>query len=671
MNINKTFKIKRFLLVFMAFVLVFSAFFFVRVNASEDKVLTDKGDYNYTTVSEVSRELATGATYITNTGYTTRNSTNYDQRVNIFTADVASNSDLKVATWNILNESNTGFKRGALLDIARDYEKHNPGWVVLAGINADQYFPTFGTGIGTNGSFLYVPSAYYGQISNGENWFVSSPYNNPNNIVGFKNDGSAKPFVNGARSVKGFYIHVYDENMNEVGSFPSDGLNKSLGENKTVVLASHINEDKSYTVVNKTSENNIYYVEKADLSYVSNSVDWQSWNDRSTDQFFGKGKISSIVKSVEFKGDGKFAIETSNPELVSLLNVGTYVKVQNEFDDEMQGIEEGIGYHTVQRANGMDNEVANSYNSRAYPRSFVGFDASGKAYLMTCFGDNASPTKGLFAQEFNAVCKKYGITDAWQMDGGGSVTCIARDKNGILDYADACIEASHAKDLTYSGYRYILSGLFIVMKVADSSIEIESKTDSEAVFKVDSSKLASSYKSAKVNIYDGEALVKELVLDISKESNEVKADDLSSNKSYSYELYVSKDGSNYTRTFINGTLNTLKATPIVSELIVLKNDDTLMVYIKYSDIDKATVKMSAVIGSKRTMFEFKDGVGTAKFVGDYSPFDMKLVCECNLDSTNTQRTDVTITPNKAMYSLEAFMDYAIREVKSNINNMFN
>ena len=667
MNVGK---LKKFLLVFLTFIFVFSISLCVKVGATEDKVFNDKGDYNYTTVSEVTRELATGATYITNTGYTTRNSTDYEQRVNIFTADVASNSDLKVATWNILNDSHTGFKRGALLDIAKDYEKNNPGWVVLAGINADQYFPSFGTGIGTNGSFLYVPSAYYGQISNGENWFVSSPYNNPNNIVGFKNDGSTKPFVNGSRSVKGFYIHVYDENMNEVGCFLTDGLNKSLGENKTVILASHINEDKSYTKVNKTSENNIYYVEKADLSYVSNTVDWQSWNERSTDQFFGKGKISSIVKSVDFSGDGKFAIETSNPELVSLLNVGTYVKVQNEFDDEMLGVEEGIGYHTIQRKNGMDNEVANSYNSRAYPRSVVGFDANGKAYLMTCFGDNASPTKGLFAQEINAVCKKYGITDAWQMDGGGSVTCIARDENGILDYADACIEASHGKALTYSSYRYILSGLFIVMKVADSSIDVTSKTDTEAVFNVDTSKLASSYKSAKVNIFDGQTLIKELALDITKESNEVKATDLTSNKNYSYELYVSKDGSSYNRTFINGTLNTLKTSPKVSELIVLKNEDTLLVYIKYSDADKAMIKMNAIIGSKRTTFEFKDGVGTAKFVGDYSPFDMKLVCECSLDNNSSQRTDVVIAPDKALYSLEAFYDYAIREVGAMINDMF-
>ena len=106
-------------------------------------------------------------------------------------------------------------------------------------------------------------------------------------------------------------------------------------------------------------------------------------------------------------------------------------------------------------------------------------------------------------------------------------------------------------------------------------------------------------------------------------------------------------------------------------MIVLKNEDTLLVYIKYSDVDKAMIKMNAIIGSKRTTFEFKDGVGTAKFVGDYSPFDMKLVCECNLDNNSSQRTDVVITPDKAMYSLEAFYDYAIREVGAMVNDMFN
>ena len=43
-------------------------------------------------------------------------------------------------------------------------------------------------------------------------------------------------------------------------------------------------------------------------------------------------------------------------------------------------------------------------------------DETGYPGMMTCFGDNASPLQGLFAQEINAFCKNYGVTDCWQMD---------------------------------------------------------------------------------------------------------------------------------------------------------------------------------------------------------------------------------------------------------------
>ena len=41
-----------------------------------------------------------------------------------------------------------------------------------------------------------------------------------------------------------------------------------------------------------------------------------------------------------------------------------------------------------------------------------------------------------------------------------------------------------------------------------------------------------------------------------------------------------------------------------------------------------------------------------------------------LDNNSSQRTDVAIAPDKALYSLEAFYDYAIREVGAMINDMF-
>ena len=115
--------LRRVLLVLLFLFVVFASINLARVNAATVK--TDDGQYNYTTVSEKETELADGATFFYNLGYTTRSNTKYDQRVSVFVCDTAKNSDVKVATWNILNETNDGFTRRGLLEIAKDYEKHN------------------------------------------------------------------------------------------------------------------------------------------------------------------------------------------------------------------------------------------------------------------------------------------------------------------------------------------------------------------------------------------------------------------------------------------------------------------------------------------------------------------------------------------------------------------
>ena len=604
-----------------------------KVNAATVK--TDDGQYNYTTVSEKETELAYGANFYYNLGYTTRSGTKYDQRVSVFVCDTATNSDVKVATWNILNDTNDGFTRRGLLEIAKDYEKHNPGWKVLAGINADQYFPTFGTGLGTNGSSLFVPSAYYGQIANGENWFVSSPYNNPNNIVGFKNDGSTKPFVNGARTDRGIYLFIYDKDGNEVGRFPTDGLNTTMGSNGIVVYASHINSDKSYTTIDIQSENNIYYVKNADFEYVSDTVDWKSWNSNATNQMFGKGTISKVVNRVRFTGSAKFAIEVNNSEVEALLSVGTYIKVQNQFDEAFDNIEEGIGYHTIQRANGKDNNVANSYNSRAYPRSFFGFDKDGKAYLMTCFGDNASPLQGLYAQEINAFCKNYGITDCWQMDGGGSVTSIVRNQEGELQYNEACIEATHNNQFTdtYSGYRYILSGLFIVIKTPEAEVEVTEVDAYSAKVKVDVTKMKDKYDSASFRIMVEDSKVyQEFPLDFSKDTNEFDVRALIPDTDYTYLIYAKKKGADREEedTLFRGGFNTYREKPLI--LSVSGKNDSLT--IKFDDNNKSLVSMIVKYGENTyecVIDPEKSGVAKVNLPSDVKIFDIKVVATCKYD----------------------------------------
>ena len=119
--------LRKVLLVLLFLFIVFVATNGSKVNAATVK--TDDGSYNYTTVSEKETELASGATFFYNLGYTTRSGKKNDQRVSVFVCDTAKNGDVKVATWNILNDTNDGFTRRGLLEIAQDYEKHNPYYI--------------------------------------------------------------------------------------------------------------------------------------------------------------------------------------------------------------------------------------------------------------------------------------------------------------------------------------------------------------------------------------------------------------------------------------------------------------------------------------------------------------------------------------------------------------
>ena len=661
---------------FIFLFVIASSFIFINLNIkAEDTVKTDDNNYYYTTKSEVTRELASGVEYTLNLGKTGHTASNFEERVSIFSADISKNSDVKIATWAPQNGSHTGYTRKALLDIAKDYEANNPGWIVLAGINADQYFPSFGTGIGKDGSYMYVPSPYYPMITNGDNLFTYTALGNAskNNVVGFKNDGSKTPLVNGERTIDGFYITVYGDSGEVVKCMKIDGLNCDLGSQGTVVLASY-NVDKNTQARITRTGNKYYVVNNAELSYVSNTTEWLSWNNRAVDAFFGKGVIDEVRDNVDITGGNKFAIETNNEELKAVLKKDVRIKVEVEYADEFKDIEEAMGYHTIQRRGGLDQNVDNAYNSRCYPRSMFGCDANGKVYLMTCFGDNAGPTKGLYAQEFNAVCKKYGITDAWQMDGGGSVTSIVRDENGILDYAEACIEASHSGERKFSGYRLVLSALFIVMKVPNASITVNEKYSTGVKMTCDLKDILGNYDEAKLKFFDEEGSnVSNYSLDLSKSINECNIDGLEANRNYTYELYVKKNGYDEQRTFVNGALNTLKMIPVLKSLEIVYTDDGFMIEASIDDKQKALISLYAWFGNRKIAFKQKGEVYQAFVEAEknYNPLDVAISADCMLDSKLTKHDDCELELNNVSYPALAFFAYPEKALEEILKNLYN
>ena len=616
------------------------------------------GAYGYTTESEEVFEIVDGVKHIINhgTSISDNGKTLKEGRINhVFVADIKNNESLKMVTWAVEKEDKSGFFRCSLLDIAKDYEEKHPGWIILAGANADQFYTGFGTGLGSNGTDYYAPQPYYPYVSDGDNLFAISPYANCNNVAGFKNNRDDVQIEYGQRSIKGLYVHVYDDKGIELGSFLAKDLNDldPLSENETTVLAPYASDTRALVPITKSSNNSFYMVDDPDVAYVSNSKAW-TWKASSgynVNAFFGKGNISKVESNNVTVEGTKFAIETTNEELKALLKVGTYVKCQYEFDDGFANIEEASGFHTCHILNGEVQEVANGYNTPNYPRSMFGCDNNGKVYLITT-EKSTEPKDGMRGQEMNALMLQYGITNAFQCDGGGSVQSICRNEDGVLDYAQSPYEG---------GYRPVLTGHFIAMKVENISLKIENFDNHNATITVKEQDDQNNDLAIKLTYkYNNQDF--EEIIDLDKET--IKLENLYKDTKYNVQVLI-KENDKYKKLYIKDAFTTLKEYPIINKVQIKSlGDFSYEIVLDLSDIDEVVSKASIYVNGKKKSLK----LGEDKIVINYDNTDSILNMYFEFDCIfNAQSKTIVVDE----YQLDVGMDIYIEHITSQIGAFFN
>ncbi len=684
LNNKKTIKIfKSFYIVLFFFFVMFSLQI-LPVFAADTTYYNDDKSYNFTSTEEKVSELYTGTTFTSDHGYTTRGQTKTEQDVFVLKQKSDASQGIKTVTWAIYDSgsqsSHKAFERKNLGAIAEDYEKNHPGWKVLGGINADQYFFNYGTKLGQDGSDIFVNQPYYPMIADGENWFTYNATGENSNVVGFTNDPTKNAFVYGARQRTGFKLYVYDENKQLIGKFPIDYLNPdspnkpSTTSNSTVLYALY-NQDKegkstssATTSMDVTSTNDLFIVSNAEKAFVSNSRTWSWYKTSAIDAFFGKGTIDLTAKQTTLKTN-QFAIDTTNQELKNVLKVGSYVMAQYEFDDEMEVCDEGIGFHTVQRQNNKDNNVANSYNSRAYPRSVFGFTSDGSTILLTCNGGTAGSSHGLYAQEINAVLKKYDVTDAFQMDGGGSVTMVVRNDKGKFD---TVTKGSDGND------RSILSGLFFVVRdiQADitpnvqntNSIEMNVKINDNAGRDIDKVYLQLVGKNSSGKT---ETFLEEVV------NEKVTFNNLSSNSSFTYKLFVQyKGNTNKSKTFQEGTVRTAKLLPSVLNAQLNFKDGSYVISVNVKDDDNAITDLDVSFDGGETYNRLRTNYvsfeGTVDNFNTDNPLGNLVIFIRYRELNNGDVKTITLQEDevKWYYTSITFIESLKRDIDKSINNIF-
>ena len=492
------------------FIIVFLSIICIPFKSTALEATDDANKATYTTTSTSMK----GITNYSGCVYTSDYGTCLGKNIHVSLLTQNCNVDTnysKLVTWAIPNDEGSNFTRATVAKICADYEKRHPGWLVMGGINSDQYTLGFGTGLGADGKHPFSVQPYYPLICDNEKWFSNTWFaggeGSNGNFVGITNRGEIDPLnhviASSAQAKTTFTCQILDEYDNVVATYPIDSLN---GSGDTVVYAGLYSDTQLGTFLPaEPVASNMFIVEKADLAYVNNSSTYTKV-EHQQDAFFGKGTITKKDFTCTL-GKGQFAIATKNTELLSKLEVGVRIRCQYEYIDEtINSYESCVGFHTIQRSDNVDLAVSGTYNTNARPRAVIGRQANGTLALLVI--DDYKDSYGTTGYGINAVCKAYGIVEAYQMDGGGSAQMAIRTDE------DTFKSVTHSADYTYdenntNSQRSVFTALLFVVR-DPATIEpdkVEYKLNGGSIGDIELETTYSSYKDLTLPVPDKDGYI--------------------------------------------------------------------------------------------------------------------------------------------------------------------
>lgn len=626
-------------------VFLFLVLLFVNVNINAI-TYDDSNNAGYNPTSSDQTLLNGGVTHIKALGYTIRNNIQYPQQVNVLSMKTSETA--KVATWAISNGA--GFTRATVASIARDYEQKHPGWKVIGAMNADQYYTKSGTGLTADGSAQFYPQPYYPMIADYEKWFAitATPYLS-GHVVGFLNDGSSDQLIyknagwgyqgEDKVNIKGLYLSVYkDGNLHK---FKIDKFNVKPNEGESSIFSPYyLNNNLSPITV---TGGNIYVV-SGDLAYTSNSTAYVSISPHNQNAFFGKGKITKIESEVSLL-KGQFAIQTNNRELLDFLAIDDYVVAQYEFEGQLNEVESAIGFHKIMRVDNQDKPMTGDYNIKSYPRAIFGRKSDGTIVFVTVDGSQASKgMTGVNMEESNAILKHYGVVEAYQLDGGGSVTMVIRD-------GDKFVTVNSPSD---GSDRQVLSALLFVVKDIDVEEDITIMPT-----------------SIKFNLNVKEDNITKLYIKLNNETkavinNQVEFTNLSPNTPYKYQYLYEKDGTLITSPSIN-SIYTAKRTPILDHLEITRVDNNVTIKPIFTDPDKAITYVRIILNEEPKNL-YKDEV-IYENVTDIDLHNIQIIYRYDVNDGTSEKVVDTKVANLHP-DIKIFLNYIISTIYKKIGKIY-
>ena len=598
-------KIKK---LFLVFALVFvSTFAFLRANVYHVKAYDSIDSTGATTWNIKSEEVKNkyGVNYSYVIGKpTTQGATGTEKIVNYFSMK-PDGVNSKLVTWGV-QDGNSGFKTNQLTEIAKDYEKKHPGWIVVSGINADQwYYKT--TKNNQKGGYFFCDNPYYPFTMDGQNLFTINPLGGRGNGIAITNNPN-NPFISVTNSDR-IELQVYDANDQLIATFPVSGYNQNPGASGTTVWSGYVNPEtmgKAFINREVNTTNSLFVIENADLAYMNNTRDYAYEGSMyaPVDSFYGKGTISSTINQISL-GAGQFAIETTSEEVKAKLAVGVKVIIEQQYSNEgANEVESVTGFHTVQVKDGVYQDSSAPYNLASKPRSIFGVKEDGTYFLLTTRDNKIGSTGGTAHTETQAILSYYGAYTAYQDDGGGSSTAIYRTDSGTFDVVSGSCDSA----TTLKSQRLVFSGLFFVVK--DPGVSIKETTPSSVTLRLNNTQYANSLEDVKAKV-NGKTY--EMTDGI------IKIDDLEENTEYEINIEYKLNDQNLT------ALTYAKTAEYKPGIKLNPTSDGFIVDIPKVDSELITSKITFLIDDKTIVVDNSAGeLESYQITGLYKDMDYEI-----------------------------------------------
>ncbi len=330
-------------------------------------------------------------------------------------------SDLRVVNYTSGSATNWDGKKPT--DLAKIYEKENPGWIVVGG---------------TNGDFFWITDNCEIQGTSMQEGDFYKPYDynvGGHMAIGFRDDGSSIYGIVDASDKQ--YVQVLGEDGKYTDVSIINDVDDTPTQSGVTLLTRFAICNTPYKDITFTGtlpyDLTGYTVYK--VNYDVQRYDRDGSRKVGEHRVFVKGTVTEIVNNLstlEIDDNEAISYLVTKDNSLSSLKVGDQVRCQCKLEGEWEGVTNITSAYNQILEDGevidynQPNNADSGYINAIKNRTIMGFKADGTPIMMVV----EKGSYGASYEECGEILKGLGCVDGFLFDGGGSSCIFVRDNNG-------------------------------------------------------------------------------------------------------------------------------------------------------------------------------------------------------------------------------------------------